>query len=69
MATVQLPIREVSNPHHAHSLRTLLLAKHRIDVAIIAFNGFLWARISAHAYNSFEDYERLADAVPKAILN
>ena len=69
MATVQLPIREVSNSHHAHSLRTLLLTKHLIDVAIIAFNGILWARISAHAYNSLEDYERLADAVPKAILN
>jgi isopenicillin-N epimerase len=69
MATVQLPIREVSNSHHAHSLRTLLLTKYRIDVAITAFNGILWARISAHAYNSFEDYERLADAIPKAILN
>jgi isopenicillin-N epimerase len=49
-------------------LQSLLLDKHRIEVPLLRWGSPArrWFRISAHAYNSMEDYERLAAALADA---
>jgi isopenicillin-N epimerase len=63
MKTVRLPIKADATEQRALDLRASLRTNHRIDVVVIAFAGQLWARISAQAYNSLPDYDRLATAV------
>ena len=60
MAAVRLPASGAATPQRALELRRLLFDRYRIEVAINAFGGALWARISAQAYNELRDYERLA---------
>jgi selenocysteine lyase/cysteine desulfurase len=36
---------------------------HRVEVPVKLLGGCLWVRVSAHVYNTPDDYERLADAV------
>jgi isopenicillin-N epimerase len=60
MAAVRLPINGPASPESAQELRAKLFADHRNEVAVMAFAGALWARISAQAYNQPADYERLA---------
>jgi isopenicillin-N epimerase len=63
MKTVRLPIKADATEQVAQNLRASLRTDHSIDVVVIAFGGRLWARISAQAYNSLPDYDRLATAV------
>ena len=62
MATVRLPLAGEATDQRAFELRFMLRKDHRIDAAVIAFKGSLWVRLSAQAYNQFNEYERLADA-------
>jgi isopenicillin-N epimerase len=62
MSTVGLPVVGEATDERALELRYILRKNHRIDAAIIAFKGSLWVRLSAQAYNQFNEYERLADA-------
>ena len=62
MSTVRLPLVGDATEERALELRNTLRKDHRIDSAIIAFKGSLWVRLSAQAYNQFNEYERLADA-------
>lgn len=43
----------------------MLHFQHQIEVPIKCIGGCLYARISAHVYNTPEDYERLASAIKK----
>ena len=61
MATIRLPVTGEATQDRALALRNKLLDEHRIDVAIVAFAGSLWARVSAQAYNEAADYQRLAE--------
>ena len=51
--------RRRSSPNE---LRERLLSE-RADAPIHAIGGGIWMRISAHAYNEIDDYERLAGIV------
>jgi isopenicillin-N epimerase len=62
MSTVRLPIVGEATDERALELRYKLRKDHRIDTAVIAFKGSLWIRLSAQAYNQFNEYERLAGA-------
>jgi isopenicillin-N epimerase len=62
MSTVRLPLVGEATDERALALRSTLRKDHRIDAAVIAFKGSLWVRLSAQAYNQFNEYERLADA-------
>jgi isopenicillin-N epimerase len=64
MATVRLPLAGEATFERALAIRGALRRDHRIDAAIIAFKDSLWVRLSAQAYNEFDEYERLADAFP-----
>jgi isopenicillin-N epimerase len=61
MATVRLPLGGAATIERSLELRSWLFKTHQIELAIVPFAGSLWARISAQAYNDFEDYQRLAD--------
>ena len=49
-------------------LQSMLLEQHRIEIPIVRWGAPArrWFRISAHAYNSPAEYERLADALAAA---
>jgi len=63
MATVRTPTIGEATPESALKLREFLLKDCRIDVVVIAFARSLWVRISAQAYNTFDDYNRLAEVM------
>jgi isopenicillin-N epimerase len=63
MATVPLPETAGSTDADAERVRLSLLLDHRIEVAIHASHGRLWARISTQIYNDHSDVERLANAI------
>jgi selenocysteine lyase/cysteine desulfurase len=44
-------------------VRDALWFDHGIEIAVLARDGALWARVSAQVYNDDEDLERLGDAV------
>jgi len=47
-------------PVRSEHVRARLLAA-GTDAPTHVINGALWLRLSAHAYNAIEDYERLAE--------
>jgi isopenicillin-N epimerase len=63
MITVPLPERLGTDDGAAARLRDTLLFEHRIEVAISAWRGRLWTRISAQVYNAAADIERLTAAL------
>jgi isopenicillin-N epimerase len=63
LVTVPLPERAGATDEEAKRLRLALLVEDRIEVALHAWRGRLWTRISAQVYNDRQDIERLADAV------
>jgi isopenicillin-N epimerase len=62
MGVVRVPHTGPATPERAAELRERLLDR-RADAPLHAINGGIWLRISAHAYNEIEDYERLAEVV------
>jgi isopenicillin-N epimerase len=60
MVTVRLPLDGAATAERSGALQRWLSEEHRIEVAIMAQAGALWARIAAQAYNEPDDYERLA---------
>jgi isopenicillin-N epimerase len=65
MVTVPLPESFGSTAEDAEQLRLAVLVEDRIEVAMHAWRGRLWARVSAHIYNERADVERLAAAVAR----
>ncbi len=61
MSTVRLPVVGEATDERALAIRGALRKDHRIDAAVVAFKSSLWVRLSAQAYNEFEEYQRLAD--------
>jgi isopenicillin-N epimerase len=63
MVCVRLPGEERADHGTARRIHRALYDDYRIEVPVVPFAGALWVRVSAHAYNEMEDYERLARAV------
>jgi isopenicillin-N epimerase len=61
MAMVQLPIGGPYTKSRAVELRGRLLEEFGTDAPLMAHPAGMWMRISAHAYNTLNDYEKLAD--------
>jgi isopenicillin-N epimerase len=65
MAVVPLPEGAVATREEAWALGWRLFDDHRIEVPITWWNDRALVRISAHAYNHPEEYERLARILPE----
>lgn len=63
MRLVRLPDGQVSDRDDVQALYERLSVKHGIEVAPVAFGGLGYLRIAAAAYNTVDDYERLATAL------
>jgi len=68
MVTVPLPEHAGSSEADAEQMRLALLVDDRIEVALHAWRGRLWTRISAQIYNDRADIERLAEAVARRTI-
>ena len=66
MGLVRLPLRGSATPEQAETIRERLLDA-RADAPVHVIDGSAWLRLSAHAYNEMQDYERLAELL-KGIL-
>jgi isopenicillin-N epimerase len=62
MCVVRLPVTGAATAERAAELRERLLER-RADAPLHAIGDGIWLRLSAHAYNEIEDYDRLADLV------
>jgi len=58
---VQLPIGGPFTKPRAVQLRGRLLEEFATDAPLMAHPDGIWMRLSAHAYNAIDDYEKLAD--------
>ena len=63
MVTIPLPGELGHTEEQAHQLRDVLLYEDRIEVPVVARQGYLWVRVSAQVYNESADIERLAEAI------
>ena len=62
MAAIRVPIAGDATQERALEVQSFLFRERRIEVPVVAFGNALWVRVSAQAYNTLADYERLADA-------
>jgi isopenicillin-N epimerase len=67
MAAVSLPPGVAASPDEATELTTMLFERARIEVPFTSWNGRGFVRLSAHVYNRPEDYERLAEELPRLV--
>ena len=68
MATIALPdgsAEPPASPLYGDPLQSILLERHRIEVPIFPWPAppRRWVRISAHLYNTLDEYGRLAEAL------
>jgi isopenicillin-N epimerase len=61
MTMVRLPMAGPFTKERAVALRERLLVEFGTDAPIHAHPDALWLRVSAHAYNDIDDYEKLAE--------
>jgi isopenicillin-N epimerase len=66
MRVVRLPVICAAPPERAAELRKCLLER-RADAPLPAIDGGIWLRLSAHAYNEIDDYQRLAELLHEVL--
>jgi isopenicillin-N epimerase len=67
MRVIPLPANGTVDPAAAVRLRERISDELRAETAVNAWNGALLLRLSAQVYNSREEYDRLADGLPKLL--
>lgn len=67
MRVLPLPSGLATTQVEAHALRQHIADKLAIEVAANAWGGRGWLRLSAQAYNRPEEYDRLAEGLPKLL--
>lgn len=63
MAALPFPVADYADPAELHARTARLFDDHRIEVPFTGYDGRVWIRISAQAYNAPEDYDRLASVL------
>lgn len=67
MASLVLPGEPPEGGGILDPLTSALRERHRIEVPVFAWQGRRLLRVSAHAYNRLEEYERLGEAVAELL--
>ncbi len=67
MSVAELPARLAGSEAEGLALQRWLYDEQRIEVALTTWAGRGFVRLSAHAYNAPEEYERLAAALTSAL--
>lgn len=67
MTMVRLPLAGPFIKERATALRLRLLDEFETDAPVHAHPNGLWLRVSAHAYNDIDDYQKLAELCRKLI--
>ena len=67
MAAVELPNGVGATDKDAAALQARLYDEHRIEVPIYVLNAKGLVRLSAQVYNCPQDYDRLAEALPRVL--
>ncbi len=65
MSLVELPPGTAGSEDEARALSDRLFDEHGVEVPITLWDGRAFVRMSAHAYNAPEEYERLATALER----
>jgi isopenicillin-N epimerase len=66
MRVVRLPVIGAAPPERAAELRKRLLER-RADAPLPAIDGGIWLRLSAHAYDEIDDYQRFAELLHEVL--
>ena len=69
MATLPLPGELPGTKDQGRKLHDILMVKHNVEVPVVDFANRLWIRVSAQAYNTADDYKRLAQVVRQESTN
>jgi isopenicillin-N epimerase len=67
MRLVELPFDGVPTVEAAEALKARVSAELRAEITLTAFDARPFIRLSAHAYNSLQDYEVLAGRLPTVL--
>lgn len=67
MRLVELPFDGIPSPEAGEALKSKVSQELKAEITLTAFDGRVFIRLSAHAYNSLQDYQQLAERLP-AIL-
>lgn len=63
-----LPQGVATTTDDAKALSRQISESLKVEAAVVSWNGIGLMRLSAHAYNTLSDFERLADGLPKALM-
>jgi isopenicillin-N epimerase len=67
MRLVELPFAGVPSVEAGEALKAKVSAELHAEITLTAFDGRPFIRLSAHAYNSLQDYELLAARLPAVL--
>ncbi|MEU4389927.1 aminotransferase class V-fold PLP-dependent enzyme [Kribbella sp. NPDC023855] len=67
MRLVELPFPGVPSPEAGEAFKAKVSQELKAEITLTASDGRVFVRLSAHAYNSPQDYQRLADQLPSLI--
>lgn len=67
MRLVELPFDGIPSPEAGEALKSKVSQELKAEITLTAFDGRVFIRLSAHAYNTLQDYQQLAERLP-AIL-
>jgi isopenicillin-N epimerase len=69
MRILPLPAGTATTQPEAHMLRQRIAEKLATEVAVNAWGGRGWLRLSAQVYNRAEEYDRLAERLPELLAD
>ncbi|WP_433002314.1 aminotransferase class V-fold PLP-dependent enzyme [Kribbella sp. CA-294648] len=67
MRLVELPFAGVPSPEAGEAFKAKVSRDLKAEITLTAFDSRVFVRLSAHAYNSAQDYQRLAEQLPSVL--
>jgi len=67
MRLVELPLKPLGGEEALEAFRDRSAREIGTEITVNEFGDRVWLRLSAHAYNTWRDYEQFADQLPKLL--